>query len=339
MRVLLALTFAVLLAAPPAHAEPLFGYNDDWQSQVGHERVGYAADLDSDVIRFTLAWDRTNPEPGVWRWSNTDRLYAAALAAGLRPLVIAHHAPCWARPSSFKNGRCPTDGGWRPDPQYLGHYRTFVRKVVERYPQIVAVEAANEPNLAPWWMPGPEPQYYVRYLKATYQGVKSVRPDMPVLFGGLSPLVRDPVDRDGMAWETFLGSAYGAGAKQWFDGLGFHAYVNPDEYAKKLHAQMERIESLTRKHDDAGVPVWITETGYGTRDSDGVSERRQAANIKGTYRILSGYETVQSVIYHRMFDVGNDLYGSMGLVDLDRTLKDSYCLIAAWRQTSPASCS
>lgn len=325
--------------AAPAQAAPLFGYNDDWQSQVGHERVGYAADLDSDVVRFTLAWDRTNPEPGVWRWSNSDRLYEAALAAGLRPLVIAHHAPCWARPSSFENGRCPTIGGWRPDPQYLGHYQTFVSKVVERYPEIVAVEAANEPNLTPWWMPGPEPEYYVRYLKATYQGVKSVRPDLPVLFGGLSPLVRDPVDRVGMAWERFLGSAYRAGARQWFDGLGFHAYVNPAEYTTKLRAQMERIDSLTSNHRDAGVPVWITETGYGTRGADGVTERRQAANIKGTYRILSSYETVQSVIFHRMFDVGNDYYSSMGLVDLDRTLKDSYCLIAAWRQTSPEGCS
>jgi polysaccharide biosynthesis protein PslG len=324
--------------AVPARAEPLYGYNDDWQSTVGHQRVGYASDLDSDVIRFTLAWDRVNPEPGMWRWTNTDRLIDAAVAEGLRPLVIAHHAPCWARPSSFENGRCPMDGGWRPDPQFLPQYQTFVEKLVERYPEIVAVEAANEPNLTPWWMPGPEPAYYVRYLKATYQGVKSVRPDLPVLFGGLSPLVRDPVDRVGMAWERFLGSAYRAGAKQWFDGLGFHAYVNPDEYARKLRSQMERIDSLTQNHGDAGVPVWITETGYGTRGSDGVSERRQAAIIKGTYNILSGYDSVQSVIYHRMFDVGSDYYSSMGLVDLDRTLKESYCLVAAWRGTNPAAC-
>lgn len=337
MRVLLALiSFAFL--APPANAEPLFGFNDDWQSQVGHERVDYAADLDSDVIRFTLAWDRTNPEPGVWRWTNTDRLYQAALAAGLRPLVIAHHAPCWARPSSFKNGRCPTEGGWRPDPMYLGHYRTFIEKVVERYPEIVAVEAANEPNLTPWWMPGPEPKYYTRYLKATYQGVKSVRQDLPVLFGGLSPLVRNPVDRVGMAWEPFLDTAYRAGAKQWFDGLGFHAYVNPDRYGKKIRAQMQRIDALTSKHGDADIPVWITETGFGTRGADALTERRQAAVLKGTHRILSGYDTVRSVIFHRMFDVGNDFYSAMGLVDLDGSLKASYCVLAAWREASPERC-
>jgi hypothetical protein len=232
------------------------------------------------------------------------------------------------------------NGGWRPDPQYLDEYRGFVAQVVERYPEIVAVEAGNEPNLTPWWLPKPEPEYYTRYLKATYQGVKSIRPELPVLFGGLSPLVRDPAGPEtGMSWQTFLERAYGAGAKQWFDGLGYHSYIISDQYASKLRLRMEWIDTLTRKHGDAGVPVWITETGYGTRGSGAVSEQQQATRLRTTHQIFSSYDRVEAVIFNRMFDIGDDYYGSTGLVTLNGALKASYCLLAIWRQTSPGRCS
>lgn len=202
---------------------PLFGFNDDWQDARGE--FSYARDAGGEVLRFPVGWHKVQPHtPLLWDWSLYDEIYAEAQQEGLRIVFTPQTSPCWARGEPL--GGCDDPGiGYPPDPEYLDDYEAFVRAAVERYPGIAAVEAWNEPNLAPFWSPAPSPEEYVPLLRATYTAVRDVRPDMPVLFGGLASVNSTSATGQRIAYTEFLRRAYELGAGPYFDALSMHAYV------------------------------------------------------------------------------------------------------------------
>lgn len=339
---------------------PLFGFNDDWQDLRGE--FEFARDAGGQVLRFPVGWHKVQPHtPLLWDWSLYDEIYEEAQQTGLRIVFAPQNAPCWTRGGGLG---CEQEefGGNPPDPEYLDEYEDFVRAAVERYPQMVAVEAWNEPNLSPYWTPAPSPEDYVPLLQATYTAVKDVRSDMPVLFGGLASVSSSSASGRRIAYGEFLRRAYELGAGPYFDALSVHPYVwteqrtlangkggkgkgkkdrrgltlrqagliRAERIVERARGIVADVRRIMADHGQAAKDVWVTEIGLTTRGRWAVSPRMQAELLPRLYDSLSADPEVKAILFHRMFDHGSkDAYG---LVHSDRaTLKPAYCAIAQWR--------
>jgi hypothetical protein len=316
----------------------IFGFNEDWG--IHAERLDYAANAGGEVIRFPLGWNVVQKtHPLLWDWSEYDRLYREAKKQGLRVVLSLQDAPCWSYDAPIF---CTEDtGGSRPDPQYLDEMAAFLKEAIKRYPDAIAVEIYNEPNLNPYWLGPPDPEYYTQLLKVGYEATKSVRPDLPVLFAGLIPL--NTTNETRMNYKQFLTRAYAAGAKEYFDALSVHPYPRPffrEDYVDRVRRYLASFKTIAYAHGDRNVPLWISEIGLSTVGDDGVSEAEQGKRLATLYEALRRVPQVQAVIVHRMFDtIGNgNSEDGWGIVGSDLRLKPAYCRLAGLNGRSPAGC-
>jgi polysaccharide biosynthesis protein PslG len=226
--------------------------------------------------------------PGDWDWSQFDEQYEQILAAGMRPLIVAYAAPCWAQSGT---GCVPTYAS-PPSPAYDADWSSYIRGLTERYPDAIGIEIWNEPNLTSEFWPEVDPVRYTQLLKEAYVAVKSVDPSMPVISGGL--LLGD--GRGSSVWsgytdQTFLADMYAAGAAHWMNALGVHVYPSdpaadgrPEIWDPAAMTRWLAAANAVRKAAGApSVPIWITEMGVSTSGEPGfpvpVTPARQATDL------------------------------------------------------------
>ena len=358
--VVVALTTPMLLGAP-AHAGPLFGFNEDWLAD-GH---GIAASnaFHPTVQRLHLNWAFIEKNPGSYEWEPFDALYRDMVAQGAPPIALVMGTPCWI------NGdpACWTRNGlYRVPPEYDDAWESFVRAAVRRYPQLAALEVWNEPNLARFFNPLPVTERYVELLKRAHRASKAERPDLPVLGGSLASITtrgrrrwdggfaRTPPLKYPYVW--FLRTMYRLGAADYMDGLAFHPYPNFAPYLKqkRLHRgvrrgfrqgirrdirkQIRMVRRMQRAYG-ARMPIWATETGVCTTGPSErrVSRREQAAALKGIYVTLHRLK-VRAIITHRLWDIRmpgasrNSIENGCGLTDLQGRRKPAWSTLARLRE-------
>lgn len=302
----------------PPH-DVIFGFNDDWLKY--RAGLDYPQGAGAEALRFPVSWREVQRKPGRWRWRNYDQLYDAATERGLGLIFTPQDSPCWAHPSV----KCRRFGGTRPDRAYLDEFGRFVRRALRRYPNILAVEVWNEPNLAPYYLPGPDPVEYARILRSLYATVKAKRPHLPVLFGGTAPIGNTVAGRR-MDYMRFVRTANNHGAAHSYDGISVHSFEDL-EGTKWMLERMQR-EQARIGHPNRGL--WLTEIGYSESESGGEAE--QAALLIDTYQRLRRLPLVASIIFHRMFDIEADTrHADMGIVSADGTRKLAYCAFAEAR--------
>ncbi len=201
--------------------------------------------------------------------------------------------------------------------------------MLERYDNIVAVEAWNEPNLGSFWLGGPDPTRYAALLQATYTAVKSVRPDLPVLFGGVAAFTSNAPLEHG--YVDFLRKAYAAGAGGYFDALALHPYpipYNRPDYRERVLGVIARARAVARQAQHITIPIWITELGLTTAGPGAVSEEAQAARFGALYKLLARVPRLPVAVLHRYFDqpgAGNAENG-FGVVRPDLSNKPAYAV-------------
>jgi len=299
------------------------GVNDDW-----HVRTGEVADatrIGARLIRFPFTWATVQPfGASSWDWSVMDRIMAAAQAQGLGVIFEPNQAPCWAHPETA------CDKGAAPEPPDALHYpewQEFIRRVLVRYGNIVAVEAWNEPNLDCFWEGGPDPARYAALLQATYTAVKSVRPDLPVLFGGVNPVTPNAPLAGG--YLEFLRRAYAAGAGGYFDALALHPYpfpYNRPDYRERVLGVIARTREVARQAQHITIPIWVTEIGVSTAGAGAVSEAAQAKRFNAIYKLLARVPRLPVIVLHRFYDQpgSGGAENGFGVVRADFSVKPSY---------------
>ncbi len=300
------------------------GTNDNWSS-LSSADLRFAEAAGAPVLRFPAGMQEVLPDgPGSWHWELLDRIFAGYRERGMKVIFEPAGAPCWAQ----RRPRTCTGPGV-PGPRHLRQWARYLRAFVSRYSDlIVAVEIWNEPNLKPFWPARINPAYYSRILRVSYPAVKAVRPGLPVLFGGLAPLLR--ADRPGaLDYRRFLRRAYRAGARNHFDALAFHPYTTPftrPDYLRQMRWMITRLSELAARRRDAGIPIWITEVGIPSADLTG---EEQARRIAATLETLSRTRRVRAIIVHRMFDDPSiPLEADFGLVRAARIAKPAFCALA-----------
>ena len=301
------------------------GVNDDWH--VRSDELGDVSRIGGQLIRFPFTWATVQPDsPETWDWTVYDRIFAAARAQGLGVILEPSAAPCWAHPVT------PCPPGLAPEPPDGLHevqWQEFVRRALERYENIVAVEVWNEPNVSSFWLGGPDPARYTALLQATYTAVKSVRPDLPVLFGGVAAFTPNaPLER---GYIDFLRKAYAAGAGGYFDALALHPYpvpYNRPDYRERVLGVIAVAREVARQAQHITIPIWITEEGLTTAGPGAVSEKAQASRFSALYKLLARIPRLPVVVLHRYFDqpgAGNPENG-FGVVRPDLSEKPAYAV-------------
>jgi hypothetical protein len=194
-----------------------------------------------------IGWARTDfdwttvqqAQDGPWDFSLFDATVDKAEQAGITILPILAYDVAWATPA-YKHPNL---------------WREYVQKTVGRYKNRLRYwEVWNEPDLVQFWKETPDPANYTILLKAAFEEIKKIDPELTVVLGGLS----------GIPYE-FIEGIYKAGGGAFFDVMAVHPYRYPDTpEAHSLKDDLDKLRQLMAKYGDSDKPVWITEIGWPT---------------------------------------------------------------------------
>lgn len=201
-------------------------------------RDGYAITSEMErrsgaaMVRGRQSWD-VEKAPGVFDWGAYGASMAREADRGIRVLGMFHDAPAWTKNSPEKV--------LLPD-NLLALFR-FGASAAEFFaPAMYAWEFWNEQdasNLSGW--------DYAACLKAFYLGVKSKKPELPVLPGGIAHTPPNSSNNAVMANDAGL----------YFDVYNFHTYKGLQEYPELVTG----IRDFLTKFGLESKPIWVTENG------------------------------------------------------------------------------
>lgn len=225
MRIAVVFALLVALASPAGAAEHVpddhagfaFGYQiNTWPQTKLDAAFADIASTGQQWVRPTFDWSAIQTAPTVFDWSTPDRIVISAVAHGLQVDALIAYTPEWARAAG-------TNGHYPPiNPQDFG---AFAGLVAARYGSYVTVyEIWNEPNVAQFWQPAPDPTGYAWLHYYAANAIRAADPTSYVMTGGMAPAADTATS---VKPATFLTALYSVGLKPWFDGVGFHPYSYP----------------------------------------------------------------------------------------------------------------
>jgi len=193
--------------------------------------------------------------------------------------LIIDGCPAWAAADGL--GASPAT-----QPASSAAFAKYAAAVASRYfPLGVSIyELWNEPNIAEFWQPAPNPAAYTADLIAAYEAVKTVAPSATVVSGGLAPSATDGTDYSPV---DFLKAMYADGAKGNFDTLGDHPYSYPalpntfESWSgwSQMDQTITSLRSVMVSEGDGKKQIWATEFGAPSAGPDGVGQAGQAEAI------------------------------------------------------------
>jgi hypothetical protein len=201
----------------------LTGHADMWP-----EDLDQLLDAGVRHLRYPLRWQLIEAEPGVFDWSETDRVLESLRDRGAVPIVdLVHHTsyPDWLR------------GGFL-DPRFGSAFVRYARAVAERYPWLPAYTLFNEP-FATLFLAGHEALWppYERGISGFRRLLLSVLPALSEVAG---------------YWRAALPDALHV----WVDTAENHTGVGVGvPYAEMANDRRHTVLDLLTGHDvDAGRP-------------------------------------------------------------------------------------
>ena len=287
-------------------------------AELERELAGIAA-TGARYLRVDFDWGHIGREEGKFDWAATGRVVRQARRCGLDVLGLLAYTPEWARPAGTGDHHPPSDPA---------DFADFAAEAARRFgPQGVNTwEIWNEPNLAFFWEPAPDPAGYAALLIAAYDAIKEVDPEARVLTAGLAR-ASDAGDGSQMAPATFLEGVYDAGAGGHFDAVAHHPYSFPalplDSTGENAFVDVTpRLYEIMEEHGDADLRIWGTEMGAPT--SDGLTADFLAEYVTQAYRAWRDWSFTGPLIWYSYRDAGSDPdvgEESFGLVRSDFTPK------------------
>ena len=205
-----------------------------------------ASAMDVPTIRDQQFWAAIEKSKGIYTFPSSYTAYMArAKALGISVLVVLEWGnPLYDRTGSYLNTPY-TDAGREA-------FANYAVAVLKQYgQQIKTVEIWNEYN-GGTFVDGPalfdQRHYYVLMLKAAYDAIKAVRPDVTVLAGATAGI---PL--------PFFDAIFQYGALSYCDGISVHAYAG---FAEGVDVDIAELRALMQRH---GVirPIYVTEFGTG----------------------------------------------------------------------------
>ena len=249
-----------------------------------------------------LTWRSMEPERGVYNWGGLDGAVAAAQRHGVEVMYTFDATPQWA--SSRPNQKCFAGNiGCNALPRDLRDWEDFVRAVATRYKGKISVyEIWNEPNTKNEWAGSYKDM--IQLAQAAYRTIKLISPNAGILTPAPSIHGYQPLGLTSAVQHKWLGEYLKAGGSAFADGGSFHAYVMQDDCRdSKLDclgtpfvAQVRRIRSAMDDNGMQGMPIYVTEGGWG-KDTELPDPDDQAAYIARWYILLAS-EGIQRAYWY-----------------------------------------
>lgn len=301
---------------------------------VTHTKEGLNATGDPDAharaitylgqaVRFTnrhiYGWGARNPNPapGVYDWTDLDKLVATERSLGSTLVLTIGMAPEWmtANPQPTSNGEPRYDQA--PTPAHYDDFAELARQVARRYPDVHYFQVWNEMKGIAY----PYTDYTALYNKV-YDALKDVNPQNQV--GGFyltltgnsgnqdAPLAQWELD----IFDQWLRNAHGADFVC-LDGALSHALVPYDSPTPpgmdQLMALTKRYEGMTRQiRARTALPIWWSE------DYLDPNEGREATYAPNDFQAAG----LASILLHelrgganvslRWGPIGNNYYATVG---------------------------
>ena len=267
--------------------------------------------------------------PAAYDWSRTDRVVDAARVRGLSIIALMTYTPDWARPFGTPDKHPPND----PD-----DFARFVSTAAQRYAPlgVKTWEIWNEPNVATFWYPRPDPEGYTALLVRASAAIKAVDSTATIISGGLAP-ASDAANGSQVDVRTFLTRVYAAGGGRAFDAVGLHPYsfprlpTYPADYNTFLAAP--GLYQVMVDHGDAAKHIWGTEIGAPTQGGSGaVSEALQSQIITQAYQQWTAWKFTGPLVWFAYEDAGPDPGNRddhFGLVDTQGRRKAGFAVFVA----------
>jgi polysaccharide biosynthesis protein PslG len=319
---------------------PEIGVNSTLAFESGAERRGATVaaideTLGAQVVRDSLLWNRVEAVPDEFNWSSPDGVVEDLTQAGIEPLLVIVGSPPWANgvPEStpdqylYVPPRGPEFDAW------LDQYSQFVAAAVRRYKGVVRRwEIWNEPNLAVFWHPEPDPVAYREVYERLRATILRVDARAQVAVGGLGRLASaSRPDYSALAFLRHLRSA-----KSPLDYVALHSYPT-DQHAPDVHVPGElNFDDIERVHDKLvaegdRVSIWVTEWGW---SSDVLGESLQARYVdKSLAMIQNRYRFVRVATYFVDRDRPPEFYYGL----LDESLEPKAAALAFRRHADLAT--
>jgi polysaccharide biosynthesis protein PslG len=326
---------------PPAHA-PLYGFTDN-SVGAGQLSAAAAAELNrqagAEVVRLTLDWRWLEPFEGDYRWAPYDEMYREYLAAGVRPVFTLLFSPWWTWEPSIVCDQWHQDCTYPPAASHDDDWSELAELVARRYPLAAGIEVWNEPNLHWFWRPRPDAARYAELQRLAYEGVKRVRPAMPVVMGGINNNPTTTALDDSLA--RFVEHVYAHGGGETADALNIHPY--PFGLDQRFFLESFRLLREVRdRHGDAAKPIWVTEFGISTTGTDplyvftpedqarGLVEHVRTMSAMPDVELIALYTLVEPRGWRGVFDPRDPDVGR-GIVDRRLVPKPAWCALLAER--------
>ncbi len=271
---------------------------------LGKRRLAQIQRIGAAWGRNDIWWGQVEPARGQWEFSKADSVVSMFRRHEINLLGILCYSTDWM------NGQSPVT-----DDQ-IAAFANYAARMARRYEGRVSCwEVWNEPNAAPFWTPTPRAADYVRLLKATYQAVKQVSPDIRIV--GMST---KGVDLD------FIEECLRLGAGEYLDILSVHPFQDQPPTERTGETELEKIGALRALMDANGCnrPIWITDCGWPTVGD--ITERLQAEYLVKFYVSTLSGGLVQKIFWFNLTDWGGRFSpsgGHFGLSHIDHTPKPS----------------
>jgi hypothetical protein len=273
-----------------------------------------AIHLGMQWIRVDFNWYKIEPEKGVYRWEETDRVVERSSELGLEILGILTSTPDWA--SSNPGNPQPTD-----PPASTEYWTNFVREATARYRSHLRYwQLWNEPNLRQFWT-GSMSQYRIDILEAGARTAKAVHPSCLVVSPGLANVG---------SWRDWFEETMKA--KQLINVINHHNYEDTGgEVIRNLETDTPFRPSLRTLINENGVddrPFWITETGRRTEEGG------QLQYYEDVVASLRDSDWVQRIFFFHYWDGPGHGDGGFGIVRENFTPKPAYLFLQSFLNPS-----
>lgn len=200
-----------------------------------------------------------------YSWSRLDNVAALLARDGIRWLPVIAYSTYWAATVPGNDKTPPTS-----DADFAAYAEAFARRYGEggtfwaEHPElpalpVTAYEVWNEPNLHVFWQPAPDPARYASMYQAARAAIKRADSRATVIVGGLAPYADGYVEQMYAARPELKGAV---------DAVAYHPYGPDADLVLRL------VRRLRTTLDDLGeddVPLWITEVGWPTQGTGGLS--------------------------------------------------------------------
>lgn len=272
-------------------------------------------------IRFDIYWAAWETTQGTINYTQLDRIVNRCVARGIQIVGAINTTPTWARPG----GHIDTYGPTTTTEQ--DNYASFAGRVAQHYQSVIQhYEIWNEPNLDQFWSPTPSASSYASLLQKAYTAIKAVDAGITVISGGTGGAGSAP----DIPSDVFIAGIYSAGANQYCDVITTHPYPNRNGSGGVATGEMAlsmSVRAYMDSHGDSTKPMWGTEMGIPTRESNGhqVSEAMQAQLATNAYAYWRAMHHAGPLFWYTYADSvsGNQ----WGVVRTDGSQKPSYAAL------------